>query len=117
MMDELAGQYQPVTITEWVIEGSCKGLKCLKTREEESDKDEYVWNHGKTSGRTWAAESSYDEGAEETESGFYGTNNDMQDDEEEENPKEIERLTYITRIEQEQTAQMQARLKSERRQS
>ena len=29
MMDELTGQYQPVTIIEWVIKGSCKGLRCF----------------------------------------------------------------------------------------
>ena len=107
MMDHLTGTYQPVTISEVTFKGSQKGLRCFKPRESESTKDDEGWHHQRAEG-LWA-----DYGNEE-EDEFYDKNGEhMEDDAEEESddPKELERLSYIARKEKDQDQQRQARLK------
>ena len=54
MMDQLTEDYQAVTISEMVMKGSCKGLRCFKPREEEEEKDDEGWSQYRTGGARWA---------------------------------------------------------------
>ena len=103
MMDRLTGTFQPDTIMESIFKGSQKG----KPRESETTKDDEGWHRQRADG-AWA---DYDNDEEDE---FYeqnGEDMDATEEEEADDPKETERLSYTARKEEEQNKQRQARLK------
>ena len=109
MMDHLTGTYQSVTIMEHVFKGSSKGLRCFKPREEEGTKDDEGWHQYRTNGEQWGNVDP------EEEDDFYGTNEEDTGERAQEDPRELERQSYLARREQEQAKEFEARLKIRRR--